>query len=133
MTVVALVFTCGLALAPGLIPCGLILWVCTRLRRAMPLDHRALRLAGIATLLLRPVRGPATIAVLPLSRGVLPGVSLATPSGTSLVDTPGITASGWYLVAVPATAAIAYGIIQHVLSNDSSRPKPLRGSAGRSC
>jgi len=129
MTVVALVFTYCLVLAPWLIPYGLILWVCVRLTRAKPLNNRAALIAGISTLLFTPVWGPATIAVVPVSLGMVLVVSAATLSWSSLVDTVGLTPAWWYLVALPATALIAYGVARHLLSNNSSKPTPLRGAS----
>ena len=129
MTVLALVITYCLVLAPWLIPYGLILWACVRLTRAKPLTYRAALIAGISVLLFTPVWGPASIAVVPVSLGVVLVVSAATLSWSSLVDTLGLTPTWWYLVALPATALIAYRVTRHLLSNNSSKPTPLRGAA----
>ena len=105
------------------------MWACARLTRAEPLNYRTALIAGISTLLFRPVWGPATIAVVPVSLGVVLVVSAATLSWSSFVDTLGLTPAWWYLVALPATALIAYGVARHLLSNNSSKPTPLRGAA----
>jgi hypothetical protein len=129
MTYVGLVFTYLLVLSPCLLPYGLILWACTRLTRGKSLRLRTGLLVAVVTLLFTPVWGPATIAVVPVSFGVLLAASSIALSWSGLMNALELSPAWWYAVAFPATAIVAYGCIRLLLSNNSPKPTPLRGAA----
>jgi hypothetical protein len=96
--------------------------------RRMPESRRTPILVAATTLLLTPSWGPATITMVPVAFGFLFFVTLFTWSWNELSELVS-QFSLWHAVAFPTTALIAYCVIRKLPSNNSFKPKPLRGSA----
>jgi hypothetical protein len=129
MAIVGLIFFCVMIEAMFAIPLGIVMWCILRLMRNR--SHRTRTTASLitASLLFTPVWGPATIAVAPVPFGLLLLLSVATLDWRGLLSVMALTRAWWYLVAFPATALVAYVCRRILLSNNSFKPKPLRGSA----
>ena len=85
-------------------------------------------LTVVATLLVTPTMGPATIAVVPVTFGWLLIPTIVAGSWFELGGW--LTAYPvWHAFAFPITAALSYLVLRRVRPNNSSKPMPLRGTA----
>ena len=87
--------------------------------RRMPDSGRSFVLVVVATLLLTPSWGPATIVVVPVPFGILFLTTLLTWSWGELAKWVG-TFTLWHAIAFPATACVSYLLVRKLLS---SKPK----------
>lgn len=87
--------------------------------RRMPDPRRSLVVVVVATLLLTPSFGPATIAAVPVPFGILFLATLFTWSWGELANWV-LMFPLWHVVAFPATACVAYFLVRKL---PSSHPK----------
>lgn len=88
--------------------------------RRMHDPWRSLVLVAMATLLLTPSLGPATITVVPVPFGFLFTVTLFTWSWGELAGLVGLFPL-WHAIAFPSTALVSYLLIRRLLSGNSFR------------
>lgn len=87
--------------------------------RRMPDSRRSFVLVLVATLLLTPSWGPATIFVVPVPFGILFFTTLLTWSWSELAKWMAIFPL-WHALAFPATACLSYLVVRKLLS---AKPK----------
>ena len=87
--------------------------------RRMPDSRRLFVLVLVATLLLTPSWGPATIFVVPVPFGILFFATLLTWSWSELAKWMGMFPL-WHAMAFPATACLSYLLVRKLLS---TKPK----------
>jgi hypothetical protein len=86
--------------------------------RRMPDSRRSLVLVVVATLLLTPSWGPATIVVVPVPFGIALLTTLMTWSWSELARWLGMFPL-WHAIAFPATACVSYVVVRKQPSGKS--------------
>ena len=109
-----------LAMAAIMLVPVLCAWFATRRMRA---SLRSLVVVAVATLLLAPSLGPATIAVVPVPFGMLFFISLFTWTWGELASWVTMFPL-WHAISFPATACLSYFLVRKSLLRQSKADGP---------